>query len=363
MTSLHALTTADADRWRALLPAGLSVFGSLEFARISEQHTGYAARLLAFTDEDDVVVYPLLRRPVSELPIAALRDRALWDSVSPEYTGPLAQRELADESAQRFRAAFGAYCRDERIVAEFAHLHPWRCTATAREHEVFDREIVYVDLSVPYEELWHRSFAHACRKNIVRARSEDVRVAPATTAEDIREFHRIYSQTMDRRGAMARYCFPLSYFMAFFERMPQHATFLLARHGDHVVAATLYLYDDVDVYSYLGGADHAFQHVRPTNAIVDEAIRRAQDRGQRRLILGGGYRPDDGVFRFKATFSPLQARFHVYRRVHIAEEYARLCGRWSAQYGRDADMRSYFPAYRTAPATPPHGERAVDVAG
>jgi hypothetical protein len=159
---------------------------------------------------------------------------------------------------------------------------------------------------------------------------------------------------MERRAATPRYGFPVSYFMAFFRQMQDNATFLLARHGDRVIAGTLYLHDDTDVYSYLGGADQAFQHLRPTNVVIDEAIRWARRHGKQRLILGGGYRPDDGIFRFKASFSPLRASFHVSRRIHMPDEYADLCRRWCSYYGQDVGSAGYFPAYRALPAVTEH---------
>lgn len=355
-TQLRVLTVADSGQWRALLPASFSAFGSLEFARIAERHTGYRARLFAFTGEDAVVAYPSLLRPISGLSFAGENRIEAWDSVSPEYTGPLARSAVTNQTARRFREVFAEYCQRERVVSEFAHLHPWHLAShrVSTESESPDREIVYVDLRASHEELWHDSFAYACRKNIRRARSENVRVSQAASAADIEEFHRIYIDTMDRRSALARYCFSVSYFMAFFEQMPDNATFFLARHGDRVVAAVLYLHDDIDVYSYLGGADHAFQHVRPTNAVVDAAIRWAQRHGKQRLILGGGYRPDDGIFRFKASFSPLRARFSVYRCIHMPGEYASLCRCWSSYYGHDIDPNGYFPAYRAVPAMTEH---------
>jgi hypothetical protein len=348
---LEAATTADAVKWRTLLPAGCSAFGSLEFARIMERHRGYRPRLLIFTEGDTLVVYPTLLRPVSELSFTRETETTAWDSVSPEYTGPLARGPVTPEAAHHFRALLAEYCERERVVAEFGHLHPFhRCAnLVPAAHEFVDRDVAYVDLRLSQEELWHDSFTHACRKNVSRARAADVRVAPAATEDDIREFHRIYAQTMQRRGARARYGFPLSYFMAFFREMPENATFLLAHHGGRVVAGTLYLHDDDDVYSYLGGADQAFQQVRPTNAVVYEAIRWAQRHQKRRLILGGGYQPDDGIFRFKASFSPLRASFHVYRCVQMPEEYARLCGSWAAYYGPAADPGGFFPVYRAVP--------------
>jgi hypothetical protein len=110
------------------------------------------------------------------------------------------------------------------------------------------------------------------------------------------------------------------------------------------VAATLYLHDDETVYSYLGGADHAYQSARPTNAVVHETVRWARGQGKRRLLLGGGYRTGDGIMRFKESFSPLRVDLPVLGRVHDQPTYDRWVRQWRAAGGDDAD--GFFPLYR-----------------
>jgi hypothetical protein len=83
--------------------------------------------------------------------------------------------------------------------------------------------------------------------------------------------------------------------------------------------------------------------------VVYDTLQWAKTHGKRRLILGGGYTPDDGIFRFKASFSPLRARFQVYRQVHMPEHYRALCSAWAEHYGTPAASNGYFPAYRALP--------------
>jgi len=354
MTDEQVLSTQDATAWRAAVPSCESVFGSVEYATIIEKHTGYPARLFVWREGGSTIAYPFFVRPVGALPFADAASRDHKDIFSPEYAGPLV-RGLADNVPETaFRQRFTRYCEEVGIVAEFAHLHPWRSRLGLLKPEdmMLDREIVYVDLTRSEESLWQESFTYTCRKNINRGRRESVRVFRATAPEHIREFHRIYIQTMDRAGADEKYYFPLDYFMAFFERMPDQASFFLAEYQDRIVAATLYLHDDTDVFSYLGGADHAFQRVRPTNMVVYELIRWAKQQGKKRLILGGGYKPNDGIFRFKASFSPLRAQFFVYRHVHLPEVYDHLCRAWAEYYQIDlpiAEVGDFFPMYRAIP--------------
>ncbi len=351
----RVFSTQNAVSWSALLPARASVFGSLEYARIAEQHSGYTAGLYVITTEDSCLAYPFFLRPVQALPFAT-SDGEWFDTLSPEYTGPLNLTQIDASLATLFAERFPAFCRERGIIAEFAHLHPWHaCLTGLQTTDVhIDREIVYVDLTSPVDQLWNESLTYACRKNIKRAHTENVRVLTATSADHIREFHRIYTHTMDRNRALGKYYFSLDYLLAFFEQMPNHARFVLAEYRDQIVAATLYLHDDVDVYSYLGGADQAFHYIRPTNAVVYDTIVWAQQHRKQRLILGGGYQPDDGIFRFKASFSPLRAQFQVYRHIHLPDTYDVLCQAWADYHHTAISANGYFPAYRSAP--PPEKE-------
>ncbi len=242
----------------------------------------------------------------------------LSDIFSPEFTGPLARGAAVQSVAKCLQ---------------------------------FNREIVYVDLTWPEQQLWRTSFSHACRKNINRSQRENVRVFEAQTMGDIREFHRLYIQTMNGRNALKHYYYSLDYFSTIFEELRGSARFVLAEYKNQTVAGILYLHDRDDVYSYLGGADMNFQHVRPTNAVIYDTILWGKREGKRRLILGGGYLPSDGIFRFKASFSPERARFFVYKRVHLPEKYAALCRTWSSTYGKDSQATAYFPPYRSLQAS------------
>lgn len=344
-------TTDDSTEWSSVLPVQESVFGSIEFARIAEEYLGYQARLYVLQDHTSRIAYPFFLRPIRSLPLNEQVSGRLIDAASPDFTGPLGRGGPAESVAIEFPNRFSAFARNQSIVAEFIHLHPWKAlTGALFGHCLqFDREIIYVDLTWPEEQIW-QTFTHACRKNINRSKRENVRVFEAQTMGDIREFYRLYVQTMKARNALPQYYFPMDYFAAIFEELRFNARFVLAEHRNQIVAGTLYLHDRDDVYSYLGGADHNFQHVRPTNAIIYETVLWSKMQGKRRLVLGGGYLLDDGIFRFKASFSSERVGFFVYKCVHLPEEYAALCRSWSSAYERDSRTTTYFPPYRCLPA-------------
>lgn len=350
-------TIDDADHWRSYLPATSSAFGSLEYARITQTYTQNIARLFVVDSGGAGIAYPFFLRSINSLPFATALTEPLWDIFTPEFTGPIplvppsgppSGALVPPGAGHGFAHRFRKYCREHRIVAEFGHLHPWRAHLAALDpHGVeFNREIVYVDVTRSEQDIWQHALTAPCRRAINRARRDDVQVRRAETPADVLEVYRVYTKTMDRHGADARYYFPDSYFVSFFEQMPENAFFLLSEYNGHVVAGGLYLHDDEDVYYVFGGTDLLFQHVRPMNAQIYQAILWSHKVGKKRLVLGGGYKAQDGVFRFKASFSPLRAEFDVYRRVHLPDAYRSLLHARAAYDGDASSMIGFFPAYR-----------------
>lgn len=342
---LQLLSTADESRWQAVLPAGRSVFGSVEFVRLAEKHNGFAGRLMVVQAGHHQVAYPFFIRPLHVLPFR--HSSGSWDTTTPDFTGPFG---LTSQVVNEFLAAKKNLFREIGAVSEFGHLHPFTIDATLLKEDgaILNRELVWVDSSLSDDDLWREHFSYACRKNIKRAQSESVSVFAASNLGDIREFHRIYCHTMDRAQALSTYYFPLDYFEYIFEHMPHSSRFVLAEHRGNIIGAILYLHDHEHVYSYLGGADYSFQQLRPSNAIVYNTIEWTRAKGKKALVLGGGYRDDDGIFRFKASFSRHRAPFYTYRHVHLPELYSELERNWCQHAGVTALPDGFFPSYRAA---------------
>lgn len=347
MIQTRWLNTENKDAWEACLPAASSVFGGCGYARIQEKFRKHEARLCVIEREGASICYPTLFRPLPEdADIRGINGR--WDALTPEYTGPLSQGE--DEAlASAFSDVRDKMFRKEGVVAEFAHVHPWSddmdLLADGRE---LNREIIWMDTAQEPETLWRDHLEHACRKNINAATRSGVKVNEGSSEAHLHEFYRIYRATMERNNAKESYYFSVEYFQSFCKEMPANSRYLIAEHEGRVIGGILYLYDDEHVYSYLGGADPEFQNLRPTNLMHWETARWAHETGRKRFILGGGYKPNDGIFRFKATFSPLRQPFHVYKRIHMENDYQLLDRRCREKHNLGDDPISYFPSYRYA---------------
>jgi serine/alanine adding enzyme len=341
------LSTADAAEWQACLPASRSVFGSLGYARIGERFRGATPRLHVLECSHGSICSPTLLYPLNDLPFE-VQSVARWDAGTPDYTGPISTGHC-DVLHDTFRERRNAWAHREGIVTEFAHLHPW-----SSEREllgpgcIYNREIVWVDVTLEPERIFNEHFESSSRKNVRKAEREGVKIFTNSDDEHVREFFRIYTGTMQRNQALDRYAFSFDFFRAFRDELGDNAQFTFASFQGTLIAATLYLHDNDNVYSYLGGADADWNHLRPTNLMIWQTIQWAHSAGKKRFILGGGYVPNDGIFRFKSTFSPLTQSFYTYRHIHMPDEYAKLEQSFRARCKLKDQDASYFPIYRSA---------------
>jgi serine/alanine adding enzyme len=110
----------------------------------------------------------------------------------------------------------------------------------------------------------------------------------------------------------------------------------------------LFFHDDDTVYWDQSAIDMEYSMAYPVSAYLYDTICRAFCQGKKRMLLGGGLLPNDGVFRFKAKFSPLRAKFCTYKRIHDAGAYTALTEAWAAHYAGARPSSDFFPAYRSS---------------
>jgi lipid II:glycine glycyltransferase (peptidoglycan interpeptide bridge formation enzyme) len=119
--------------------------------------------------------------------------------------------------------------------------------------------------------------------------------------------------------------------------------------GDRVVSTELVLISAENVYSFLGGTDSAHFEMRPNDLLKFEIMRWAKTAGKKNFVLGGGYTPNDGVFRYKQAFAPQGVvPFYVGQRILDPQSFERLVAerRRTAPYA--GESMDFFPAYRAA---------------
>ena len=309
---------------------------------------------LHWQDGNGEALLPLILRSLPEEPWTKSLDGRLWnDAVSPYgYGGPFSSGQ-PDWGA--FYESLLAWMRQERVLTAFIRASlenvPPALDVLGYEAAHLSDNIV-VDLRRSEEEQWAH-YEHKVRKNVKKAQRAELRVELHPDFRHLEGFLDIYHSTMQRRSAGDWYYFEQPFFRTFDEQM--RGSFLLAEvyQGDDLVSTELVLQSEQYLYSYLGGTrKDAFAHA-PNDLLKHAIITYGREQGKRGYVLGGGYTPDDGIFKYKKTFDKDGVQpFYGVRLVADPQAYRELVTARQAHFPDVQFPAHFFPAYR-APAQPP----------
>lgn len=358
-TILLSAHRSGAALWQRLLeqmpPERRDVYFTPEYALIWERARHGTAIAFVYGEPPDFVLHVSLRRALRDLPFVPADSPAAeaFDIITPYgYGGPMASSERAErpDFVAGFFDAFRKCCAGARIVSEFCRLHPvLRNDELVRECvEVTHRwDTVVVPLDADEEHLLAQVSSHH-RRNIRKANRAGVAFFTPQLESATSEFHRVYIETMRRRNARRDYHFSRAFFADTLRLLGRRAWLLEGRVGGHLAAGALAMQWGHYAHYHFGCTAAEALSSGVMHGLLHELARRAARTGCRLLHLGGGTRPNDGLFRFKAGFSPHRLPFCTYQATFIPELYDELCKLRDRSVGMQhepSDM-SFFPAYR-----------------
>jgi len=329
------------------------VFGHPEYLRLYAT-SGNRAYCAAWTSQDLIILHPFLVRDLADVPFWTGPPGALFDATSAYgYSGPYVWGEGdRDHAARKFWPEFHAWALDHQVVSEFVRLSlfPETRLPYAGATWLAGKQIIRAlnpDRAVPWMD-----FEHKVRKNAAKAERCGVHVEIDRGGAHLTDFLDIYQHTMARRSALDTYYFPQEFFRQMCDRLPDQFAFFHAVHQNQTVSSELVLVSSSRVYSFLGGTLEDSFTCRPNDLLKVEIIRWAANHGKSGYVLGGGYRGQDGIYRYKRSFAPHgEVSQCLAGQVFSGDLYSALVGareRFAAERGEEWRPRQgYFPAYRS----------------
>lgn len=284
------------------------------------------------------VAYAFLKRRIPG-------QQGLFDLTTPYgYGGPVhsGERDKTGTALAAFRQEFDHYCREQGVVSEFVRFHP-----LFENHFESDglqvqyvRDTVVIELRDGNDPM--QSFPSKTRNMIRKAQKSEVTIEVTSGSGNCRNFIRLYTQTMQRREAANFYYFPDRFFESLLDGLVPKPVLLTAWCEGKAIAAAMFLLYKRYLHYHFSGSDPVYLHLAPNDLIIYEASKIGAMSGAQFLHLGGGYStPEDSLFKFKASFSPLRGHFFVGRKIHDPGTYERL----TAISGPGTP--GFFPAYRS----------------
>jgi hypothetical protein len=336
------LTTRDPD-WTRLLADTRHDFYHLPAYVELEAAGGREACALYVEESGARLLVPLVRQRLLEMP-----DRS--DLISPYgYPGLLLNSPSDAGFAKRALQHAIRFLRDRGVVALFGRLHPLLeapLEALAAVGKVVEHgSTVSIDLRLEPDRVW-KDMRNSHRYAIRRAERDGFVATLDGSWRRFEDFVRLYTATMQRRGASAYYFFSDSYFSRLRQALGAQLSLWVVERDGQLASASLFTEVSGIVQYHLSASDPAFAKIEPSKLLINAVRLWAHGRGNTDLHLGGGVGgARDSLFFFKAGFS---ARHHPFRswRVVIDEPlYAGL----TRSRNPDADVSShvgFFPAYR-----------------
>ena len=174
-----------------------------------------------------------------------------------------------------------------------------------------------LDLTCPEKDLFARC-AGSVRRAIRKGLSEGVTVERFASRESLLNFYRLHGRTRRRHGLPPQ---PWKFFEAIYREilLPGHGhIFAAIKNSETIAAAVFFTWQDKVLYKF-SASDSSFQHLRPNNLVIWEAIRFFAAQGASSLHFGRTDIADEGLRRFKlgwgSTEEPLQShRFDFHER-------------------------------------------------
>ncbi len=306
---------------------------------------GEAQCYVYYESPTDIVLYPFLKRCINDLESFADIPLNISDIISPYgYGGYFRSSDLVD--MEKFYESFQAYCRQNQIVSEFIRFNPIlknQCYSPKDVQSHQWNETVVMDLTQPLEDLW-TSMAPSCRNKIRKSKNCAVDIVIDHDAAHLETFYSIYCKTMERLGSQDYYFFPLKWFEDMLTLLKEHSVLFHALYRDSTIMSGIFLFTKDIINYFLSGSVYEMRNLASNNLMIYEVALWAQKQGIRYFHLGGGYLPNDNLFRFKASFSPLHTPFYTGEAIHDQNLYRALNRRrWGLLGPKETH---FFPTYR-----------------
>jgi hypothetical protein len=309
------------------------IFLSGAYFRLSEINGEGTFEYFSYSEGDKLAVYPFLKNEI--VGFECTPSEGFFDIQSAYGYGGVISNSHDNGFIQSFFEKFDSYCSEKKIVAEFVRFHPLLNNymfSSKKMTVIDDRETVIIDLTLSYDEIFKRQYTSKGRNVIRKAHKLGYRVGFQANPSIglISEFHQIYSENMRNVNADDFYFFSLDYLLELFKNFPNSAYLgVVYDMNESVVCSSIFLHHK-DFYHYhlsgrVSGADNCVN-----NFMIDEAVKHGISLGAKKFHLGGGLSNDkqDGLFKFKSSFSKDRGMFKIGKRVHNQEVYAKLVKEW-----------------------------------
>ena len=303
--------------------------------------------------ENRTILFPFLLRKIELGRDKRNLNADYYDIITPYGYGGLYFIGSGDFTLMKsdFRHQFNAWTLSHNVISEFVRFDLFSRSIDDYNGKItHNNDNVVCDLTMGKSQIWN-GFNRKIKKNIRKALSYNVEIECDPHGDRLDSFLCLYYATMKRLNAQEKYFFKREYFEMIHKKLKGRYMYFFANQGGVDISVELVLISDKKIYSFLGGANPDFFHMRPNELLKSEIIKWGIDQNKNHYVLGGGYRFNDSLFSFKKDFAPNGILpYYIGEKIYNQEVYDAMVNLSEKEQLKrhgllDRDSK-YFPLYR-----------------
>lgn len=342
---LSSIVEEEKEEWQTIWNNSehREVFLSPEYAKAYNTRDEIA-KCAILVEENTIIMYTFIQRKIC----IEYNNETYYDLITPYgYGGPYYSGNKNLEIETKFNEEFEKWCELNNIVSEFIRFTLFDKKLINYNGIIEENNLnVVCNLQKKEEDIW-KNFKHKVRKNVKKALNNEVTVQIDENGETLEQFLKIYYETMDRNNASSQYYFSENYFKHIIDKLKGSYIIVNAIRDSEIISTELVLMSSESIYSFLGGTKSEYFDIRPNDILKYKTILWAKEKGLKYYVLGGGYRKEDGIYKYKLAFNPEGVyTYKVGKKILNQEIYDILCNKKLKDKKDNEIDKNYFPLYR-----------------
>lgn len=327
------------EEWNNILSeiSDYDCYHTFEYHLISKL-AGEVPILIYYRGTSGIIAFPLLKRKIPK--------SNFYDCTSVYgYAGPIFSSNIKSKDLKNFQNGLKEYCSKNNIISIFSRLNPYINNQEKTLSKLGDilvlGKVVYIDLFKNIDE--QRTEYSKTTKRYLNKSRKFCSIKKNFDEKDILIFKDIYYENMNRVNANSYYFFDETYFLKFVrtKEFVSEVIYVILEETKEIIAGAILIKGKDVVHYHLSGTKTKYLPLNPLRLILDEArIGNSTSKNYQFFNLGGGLKNmDDGLFRFKSSFSNSKRVFKIWKYIANKEIYKTL-----------VDIKEtnsdFFPSYR-----------------
>lgn len=287
------------------------------------------------------VLYPFVKRSV----INPLDGVEYYDLITPYgFSGPCILRHGEDKLAllQDYFAKFNAFCKENKIIAEYVRFSPWLNGADdfADHYQMVDNNVTLM-INLSDGCFFNTEFSSKCRNIVRKAMKSGIEIKFDFEGSELENFNQMYECMVDKNNVNEYYVFQKDFFYKTFDSLRGHIFIATAYLNQVPISSAMFLYYGNRIHYHLSGNNPEYSSCGANNLLLYEVSCWANQHAITEFHLGGSSKGKIGLFHFKKEFTKSGIlNFYVGKRIVNPEIYNELVAQWNKQ------DNTFFPAYR-----------------